>query len=159
MPRVDYAFLADYVRLETGVAHVIAAGIDTVYAAEVPTGHNLALVFRLTFSRQECGRPHRVEILFEGEDGDRLAHLSSIVTPERTEDLPVHWRQGYLSGLNFGVPLPQYGVYDFVIMVNDEERGRVVLRVVPREQPQDVADELEEEPPGDGEQPGPADAE
>lgn len=40
MPTLDYALLCDYVRVEGGVAHVIAAGIDTIWKEEVPSGQN-----------------------------------------------------------------------------------------------------------------------
>jgi hypothetical protein len=131
MPRLDFALLADYVRPEGGVAHVISAGIDTVFAPVVPTGHNLGLLFRVEFTRQECGRPHRIEIVFQGEDGDVLTKLSSVVTPEWKEDVPIHWRVGVMGGINFGVPLPRYGLYAFEVIVNDENRKTLNLRVLP----------------------------
>jgi hypothetical protein len=40
VPTLDYALLCDYVRVEGGVAHVIAAGIDTIWKEEVPSGQN-----------------------------------------------------------------------------------------------------------------------
>lgn len=143
MPQLDYAFLADYVRAEGGVAHVIAAGIDTIHAPAVPTGSNIGLLFRIEFTRNECERPHRIEILFQGEDGQRLADLSTVVTPSWTDGLPVHWRQGFVGGLNFGIPLPRYGLYSFEIMVNDENRKTIHLRVV---EPAHAEDGEEEEP-------------
>jgi len=43
VPELDYAVLCDYVRTEGGIAHVIAAGIDTIWAGEIPTGQNIGL--------------------------------------------------------------------------------------------------------------------
>ena len=130
MPELDYAVLGDYVRAEQGVAHVMAAGIDTIYAPSVPTGQNLGLAARFTFTRNECGRPHRIEIPFQGEDGDRLALLSVVVTPEWSPDLPIHWSKGGLVALNFAVPLPRYGLYSFEILVNDQSHKTMPLRVL-----------------------------
>jgi hypothetical protein len=31
VPELDFALLSDFVRIEGGTAHVIAAGVDTVY--------------------------------------------------------------------------------------------------------------------------------
>jgi hypothetical protein len=93
VPELDYAFLAEYVRAEAPAAHALSVGIDTIIAGTVPTGQNIGLLFRLGFTRQECGRAHRVEILFQDEDGVRLAQISTVVTPEWTKGLPVHWRQ------------------------------------------------------------------
>jgi hypothetical protein len=131
MPKLSYAFLADHVRAEGGIAHIIGAGIDTVWATKVPTGQNLGIVARLAFTHQECGRPHRVEIIFQNEDGVRLAQIQAIVTPERVPDLPVHWEQGWLAGINVGLPIPAYGIYAFEVMVNDENRTTLNLRVKP----------------------------
>jgi hypothetical protein len=55
MPEVDYAFLCDHVRAEGGVAHVIAAGIDTIYQEQVPSVANFGLLARITYTRAEWG--------------------------------------------------------------------------------------------------------
>jgi hypothetical protein len=130
VPELDYAVLCDYVRAEGGVAHVVAAGIDTVWAAEVPTGRNVGLLARLTFTRHECGRPHRLEVIFQDIDGDRLAVVQGVVNPQWIEGLPTGWRTGTLLGLNMGIPLPRYGVYGFEIMLNDSFVKNIDFRVV-----------------------------
>jgi hypothetical protein len=130
MPELDLALIADYVHAEDGVAYVMRGCIDTVWAAEVPTGRNVGFLFRVTFSRSECGRPHRVEVIFQDEDGDRLAHVQTVVTPEWDDGLPPHWKVKLLGGLNFGVPLPRYGLYSFDVMINDSQQKAIELRVV-----------------------------
>ena len=50
MPELDYALLCDYVRAEHGIAHVIAAGIDTVYVPDVPAGHTIGLLSRVAYT-------------------------------------------------------------------------------------------------------------
>jgi hypothetical protein len=135
VPELDFALLSDYVRAEAGIAHIIAGGIDTINAPTVPTGQNLGLVFRLLFSRTECDRPHRVEVIFQDEDGARLAAISSVVTPSWIEGQPAHWKTGMIGGFNFGVPLPRFGLYSFEIMVNDNLVKSLPLRVVERTLP------------------------
>lgn len=137
MPDLDYALLADYVRAEVGIAHVVAAGIDTINAEEVPTGRNVGLLFRVRFTRNECDRPHRIEIIFQDIDGKRLAVLSSVVTPQWIEDQPVGWRTGLIAGFNIGLPLPHYGVYAFEILIDDVHKKTLDLRVVPIQTPAD----------------------
>lgn len=129
MPELDYALLCDYVRAE-GIAHLIGAGIDTVYAQQVPTGHNFGLLARVTFTRSECGRPHRVEIIFQDQDGAPLTQILGTIQPEWSEGLPPGWRTGAILGLNFGVQIPAYGVYAFEILVNDSSVKSLNLRVV-----------------------------
>jgi hypothetical protein len=131
MPELDYAFLCDYVRSEGGVAHVIGAGIDTVFVPQVPSVANLGLLARITFTRTETGRPHRIEAILADTDGQRIAHLEAITTPQWTEGLPTGWRQGSFMALNFGVPLPRYGLYSLDILINDSHKKSIDLRVIP----------------------------
>jgi hypothetical protein len=137
VPQVEYALLGDFVRAEQGIAHMIGAGIDTVHAAQVPTGHNIGLLSRITFTRNECGRPHRIEIIFQDADGQRLAQIDASVSPEYRENLPPGWPVGVLMGFNIGLPLPNYGVYSFEILVNDTSHKSIALRVAP---PPDAAE-------------------
>jgi len=152
MPELDFALLADYVRADGGVAHVIAGGIDTINAPAVPTGQNLGLLFRIVFTRNECGRPHRLEVFFQDEDGTRLAAISSEITPRWAEGQPAHWGTGVIGGFNFLVPLPRYGIYSFELMMNDNNLKTLHLRVVERVLPQELqvpdAQPLDE-PPGE----------
>lgn len=133
MPVLDYAVLCDYVRAEGGIAHAIAAGIDTIWTQEVPAGQNVGLLMRVSFTRNECGRPHRAEVIFQDEDGERLAQIMGVVEPQWPAGHPPNWRVGALLGLNIGIPLPRFGLYAFEILVNDNHMRTVPLRVMQRE--------------------------
>ena len=111
-------------------------GPDTVMAAQVPTGQNLGILIRLGFARSECDRPHRLEIIFHDEDGQRLAHLNAVAEPRWPEDQPPGWTVGVLSAINIGVPLPNFGLYSFEVLVNDNLVKSIPLRVRQREQEQ-----------------------
>jgi hypothetical protein len=131
MPELDYAVICDYVRVEGGVAHVIAAGIDTITAPAIPTGQNVGLLMRVNFARTECDRPHRVEVIFQDEDGDRLTQIAGVNEPRWNDGLPTGWKVGALLGLNLGIPLPRYGIYSVEILLNDNLVKTIPLRVVP----------------------------
>lgn len=132
MPQLDFAFLCDFARVEGGVAHVVAAGVDQVFAPVVPTGQNLGLLIRLEFTSNESNRPHRIEIFMQGEDGgEPLMRVEGIMTPELSPTLPPGWPQGAMFALNFGAPLPAYGIYSFEILVNDESKKSLRLNVLP----------------------------
>jgi uncharacterized protein DUF6941 len=132
MPELDYAFLADYVRNDaSGVAHAIAAGIDTVHAPQVPTGRNLGLLARLTFTQGECGRPHRVEIYLRTTDGQELLKIEGVLEPAWDPTVPTGWPIGALLAVNFGAPFPDYGLYSIEIMIDDRSVKSLNLRVVP----------------------------
>lgn len=79
-------------------------------------------------SVRATGRPHRLEVIFQDEDGDRLAQITSTTEPVWDENLPAGWRVGVLFGINMGIPLPRFGLYAFEILVNDNLVG-LLLRV------------------------------
>jgi Family of unknown function (DUF6941) len=146
VPELDYALVCDYVRAEGGLAHVISAGVDTIWTAEVPTGQNVGLLISLLFTRNECGRPHRLEVIFQDEDGERLAQISGAIEPQWPEGIPPGWRSRTQAGFNIGLPLPRVGLYAFELLVNDSNVKTIPLRVLKRETPEPgPAAELEPE--------------
>lgn len=130
MPDLDFALLCDHVRAD-GLVHIIGGSIDTVTAPQVPTGQNLGIAARFVFTRGECNHPHRVEILFQDTDGRELVRVDAMVEPRWVEGLPPGWKTGASLGLNFGVPLPAYGIYTFEILVNGSSLKSLPLRVIP----------------------------
>ena len=48
MPELDYMVLADYVRQDAGVIHIMGAGVDTVTAPAVPTVQPFGVALRIT---------------------------------------------------------------------------------------------------------------
>lgn len=136
MPELDLALIADYVHAEGGVAYVMRGCIDTVTAPETPTGRNVGFLFRVAFTRSECDRPHRIEVIFQAEDGERLADMQAIVEPEWNEELPPHWKVKLLGAFNLGIPLPRYGLYAFEVLINDSHCKTIELRVVAPPRPE-----------------------
>lgn len=135
MPGLDYAFVCDYVRAEHGLAHAIAAGIDTFFHPQVPAGSNFGLLLRATFSRNECGRNHTLEVIFQDADGERLAQIQAGVRPEWPPEHPAGWPVGALLGINMGVPIPRFGFYSLEILVNGNSVKSIPLRAVHRPTP------------------------
>lgn len=132
MPQLDYAILCEHVRVDTdNLAHMIAGGMDTVWVERLPIGQNVGLLLKLSFTRNECDRPHRMEIVFQTEDGERLVQIAATVVPGWHDDLPPGWRANSIVGLNFGIPLPKHGLYSFEVLVNDSSVGTMNYRVVP----------------------------
>ena len=108
---------------------MIAGGIDTVFASQVPTGQNLGLLMRVDFTRNECGRPHSIEIIMQDEDGKRLVQLTGTITPEWNTDWPHGWKAKALLPFNFGVQLEKHGIYEIVILIGDSEVKNIQIRV------------------------------
>jgi hypothetical protein len=76
MLQLDYALLCDYVRGEGGVAHVIAAGIDTIYRPEVPTVANFGFLARFTFTDEDLGQEHQLEPQLADQKGQQVARIT-----------------------------------------------------------------------------------
>jgi hypothetical protein len=88
MPELDYALLCDYARAEGGVAHVIAAGIDTIHRPEVPSVANLGLLARIVFADEERGETHEVEVRLRDQEGEQIAQVNLSGVPRRIEGSP-----------------------------------------------------------------------
>lgn len=131
MPSLDFAILGDYVRSEGGLAHVLAAGIDTVFAPVVPTAQQIALVARFQFTRQECAQEYAIGVVFREADADlHILELRSTVSPEWTEDLPASWAVSANLAVNVALPLRGYGEYAVDLRLDDDLVKSIPLRVV-----------------------------
>src|SRR5271167_2720290 len=95
MPELDYMVLADYVRQDDGVIHIMGAGVDTVFAPVVPTVQPFGVALRISFgTTEEPGEEHRFTVTFIGPDNRILDANATFVTPPRQPGVPEHWRTG-----------------------------------------------------------------
>jgi hypothetical protein len=134
MLQLDYALLCDYVRAESGgIAHVIAAGIDTIYRPEVPSVANLGVLARLTFTDEDVDQPHQLELRLEDEQGQQVAQVTGTPPLQPVEGLPEGWPYAGTLAINFGVPLPRHGAYRFTVLLDGAPVKTINLRVVPPE--------------------------
>jgi uncharacterized protein DUF6941 len=104
MPELDYALLCDYARAEGGVAHVIAAGIDTIHRPEVPSVANLGLLARIIFADDETGETHQVEVRLRDREGEQIAQVNLTAVPRRIEGLPEGWPTSALLAMRVVPP-------------------------------------------------------
>jgi hypothetical protein len=131
MLQLDYAVLCDYVRAEGGVAHVIAAGIDTIYRPEIPTVANLGLLARFTFTDDDLGQEHQVELQLADQEGQEVARITGSPALQPVPGLPKGWPYGGIIALNFGVPFPHHGPYRLTILLDGNPAKTINLRVAP----------------------------
>jgi hypothetical protein len=120
MLELDYMVLADYVRQDGGVMHIMGAGVDTVYTPAVPIVQPFGVALRLSFGTTEApGEQHRLTVSFIGPDNPVLAANAMFITPPRPPDVPEHWRTGLNLALQIPVPLPQFGDYSCELSIDD----------------------------------------
>jgi hypothetical protein len=129
VPEVDFMALCDYAQGDHGKLYIVGAGIDTVTVASLPAQVNVAVALRLTFTRGEVGRPHRVELLLQDEDGGRVLDLNGTVTPAAVPNLPAGWPVGAQVAFNLNVPIRQAGLYSIELLVDGASKKSVPLRV------------------------------
>jgi hypothetical protein len=121
MPDLDYMVLAEYVRQDNGVIHIMGAGVDTVATAAVPTVANLGVAVRMSFDTTERpGDDHSLKVSFIGPDKPVLDVSATFVTPPRPPDVPEHWKTGLGLAIQIPVPLPQYGDYSCTLSIDGD---------------------------------------
>jgi hypothetical protein len=120
MPELDYMVLADYVRQDGGVIHIMGAGVDTVTAPTVPTVQPFGVALRISFdTTEQPGDEHHLTVSFIGPDKRVLDANVTFFTPPRAQGVPEHWRTGLGVALQIPVPLPQYGDYSCELNIDD----------------------------------------
>ena len=131
MAEVDFVIVADYVRMDDGVLHIVGGGIDRISAATVPTAQNLGLGLRLLFTRNECERPHELEIVFQDEDGAHLVEARLTLVPKIPPGFPAGFLVPFTVNANLGVALPRYGHYSFEILLDGQSKKSIPILVAP----------------------------
>jgi hypothetical protein len=126
MPELEYLVLAEYVRQDAGMTHIMAAGIDTFWIPDhaLPAAVPVGLVARLTFdSRDRVGADHNIGFVFENTDGPQLITLNQrIPTPAPARGVPEHWRTAANVIFRLALLFPAHGNYRLQVTVDDDPR-------------------------------------
>jgi hypothetical protein len=127
------ALLADYANISREGKLNIMGIFEQIHALHFPAVHaQMQLVVRLEANPFESGL-HPVRVSFIDEDARELFQIpGTLAVPESRAGENITTNQIFV--LN-GVVLPKAGTYEFVIVVRDEELGRVPLRVLSIPQP------------------------
>src|SRR5262249_28393865 len=121
MLELDYMVLADYVRQDNGVTHIMGAGVDTVATVAVPTVVNLGIAARMAFdTTEQPGDEATLKGSFIGADKPVLDLSTAFVTPPRRPDVPEHWKTPLVLALQLQVPLPQFGDYSCTLSIDGD---------------------------------------
>jgi hypothetical protein len=136
VPLVDYMLIADYVRAEAGVMHMIAGGFDQIRTPVVPAARNVGIASRIMLTRAECDYPLTVEFVFQraGHDDAPLAVVTAEIQaswPSDDVELPGRGDEvGALLSLNIGLPLPDYGQYELHLKYGGFSQKMIPIVVV-----------------------------
>jgi hypothetical protein len=123
MPQIEYVVLADYVRQDAGLTHIMAAGLDTFTLPpdRLPAAVPVGVAVRITFdSRDQVGSEHQLRLAFSPVEGDDLlVASSSFPTPPAPPGVPDHWRTALSVAFRLALPLPALGNYRLTVTLDD----------------------------------------
>jgi hypothetical protein len=126
MPELEYLVLADYVRQDAGMTHIMGAGLDTITIpqSQLPSAIPVGLVARITFSsRDEVGAEHTVSLAFHGPgDETLLAVAQGFRTPPPSPGIPEHWRTAASLVSRLLLPIPAHGNYRLQVEIDGDPR-------------------------------------
>jgi hypothetical protein len=121
MPELDFMIMADYVRAEGGVLHMIAAGIDTIFTPVTPAVRQIGIGIRLTMT---------LEVVYQNEDGVRIAQINAgFAPPPDPSALPPGVRPAIAIPFNMSLPLPAYGRYSLELLVDGNSLKSIGITV------------------------------
>lgn len=122
MPELDFMVTADYVRAEGGVLHMIAAGFDTTFLPAVPGARSVGIGLRLLLDVAEARSEHRIALIYQDADGQRLAEIHGKLGPVgQDQPLPPEGRPfGVPMAFNLSLPMPAYGDYSLELFIDDQ---------------------------------------
>lgn len=119
MTELDYAFVADYARVEpNGTLTAIGASWTHLWVSEMPTVHRLSVAGRVRATAAESSVPMRIEVL--GPDGEVVVgtdfelQVGEGVTPYRDN------RIGLLFAIEAVLPILDVGRFQVRVLVTGE---------------------------------------
>lgn len=127
MPEIDYVVLAEYVRQDAGMTHIMGAGIDTVTVPpdRLPAAIPCGVAVRITFdSRDQVGQEHELSLAFRAVDAeeDVLSVSNRFPTPARPQGVPDYWRTALSVAFRLPLPIPAIGSYRLTATLDDDPR-------------------------------------
>jgi hypothetical protein len=128
--RLDWAMIAEAVQVREGLAFVLAGGIDTVNAAQLPATLTASVLVRLLVHRTESDRQHVVEVRVLDQDGVQLAGMHGHFQPRVPDDLPIGWDVPMLIAFPIhGLALPAASNYGVEILGDGSHLKSLNFRV------------------------------
>lgn len=132
MPELDFMVIADYVRAEGGMLHMIAAGVDTMLVPSLPAVRPVGVGARILIDVAEARERHHVELIYQDEDGHRLLQVSAGFGPVGPDEpLPAPGRKyGVPIAFNIPLPIPRLGDYSLELLIDGADGKSITLTAV-----------------------------
>jgi len=129
MPELDFMVIADYVRTDAGVLHMVGAGFDTAHVPVVPGVLAAGIGLRILLDVAEARDPHHFTLIFQNADGTRLAEVAGVVGPVPADapEPPPGRPYSVVLALNTRLPIPAYGDYSLDLILDDSTVKTITL--------------------------------
>ncbi|MGW5289488.1 DUF6941 family protein [Rhodococcus pyridinivorans] len=125
MAELDYAYVAEFAKVEGGTLSAIGASYTAVQADSLPTTHVFACAGRVRLAAGEEPAEIRVRIVAPGKDYELVA--TGIVDPESGTEYD-NKVAGVFAFTN-SIPLRVEGLYEVFVEINGEEVRRLAFEV------------------------------
>ena len=126
---ITLAVLADYANVSREGKLNIMGFFDVIHAAVFPSVHpQMQLVLRIEADALEMRRPRNIQVVFADEDGRQIFEIGGpLQMPPAPTTASFHMNQIFM--LN-GVQLPKAGDYEFKVLISDDLKATVPLKVI-----------------------------
>ncbi len=128
--RVDTALLCDAATVREGLLHILGGGITQVVRPEFPAELGVTLALRIMVHPTEMEHPHQLQIIVQGEDGEKVTEVKAQVQVADPHLVPPGEEGELLIPWNFpGRPvLHQPGRYSMEILIDGVHQGTVPFK-------------------------------
>jgi hypothetical protein len=131
---VTLALLADAANISTDGKLNILGVFNALGGHTFPVVHpQMALVLRFEASHAEAGKARRLELQLSDGDGGKLFRIDAqLVVPKGAPGMPI--RLDHILMLH-GIQFPKPGDYVFNVLVGDDQKAAIDLRLIQVQMP------------------------
>jgi hypothetical protein len=128
--RVDTALLCDAATVREGLLNILGGGITRIVQPEYPADLAVTLALRIMVHPTEMDHPHQLQIIVQGEDGEKVTEVKAQVQVANPEQIPPGEDGELLIPWNFPArpKLPGPGRYSMEILIDGIHQGTVPFR-------------------------------
>jgi len=124
MPDFDYVLLAEYVRQDAGMIHIMGAGIDTINVppGALPAAVPVGIAVRVLFTSQDVpGAEHSLHLEFTGPGSEQLlSAIHRFRAPVPQAGMPSTWLTSVGIAIRIALPIPRLGNYALEARLDDD---------------------------------------
>lgn len=126
-PELDYAFLAEFARVEGDSLTSVGASYTRVLVREVPTRHTVYVAGRVRAPQHS--EPFTIGVGFKRADQSEHTRLQTTVNPE-SDGFPYSGKIGLTFAIGFEVDLESTALHEVLIFIDDKQVRRLAFDVV-----------------------------